>query len=156
MAKYPTKLYEDINIGDTHETDSYFLGLDEVLEFANKYDPQPMHIDFEAAKDTIFGELVASGWNVLAITMRLMAKCNPLGETPLIGLHLSDSRFHTRIHPDCNLVVKAVVKDKRMSKSSNKRGYVNIFLETYDTDRDVLLLTQNWEIIVPTREGQET
>ncbi len=151
MTKYPTKFYEDINIGDTHTTDTYFLGMEEVLEFAGKYDPQPMHTDPEAAKGTIFGELVASGWNVLAITMRLMAKSNPLGETPLIGMHLSESRFHTRIHADTNLIVKAVVKDKRMSSSSAKRGYVNMFLETFDADKDVLLVSQNWEIIVPVR-----
>ena len=84
MTKYPTKFYEDINIGDTHTTDTYFLGMEEVLEFAGKYDPQPMHTDPEAAKGTIFGELVASGWNVLAITMRLMAKSNPLGKRPLL------------------------------------------------------------------------
>lgn len=145
------KYFEDVNVGDTHTTDTYFLGLEEVLTFAKQYDPQPMHTDAEAAKETVFGELVASGWNVLSLTMRLMAKSNPLGTTPLVGMYLSESRFHQRILPDTTLVVKSVVKDKRMSSSSNKRGYVHMYLETYDAEKDELLLSQNWEVLVPTR-----
>jgi acyl dehydratase len=63
--------YEDIEIGEVEEYGKYDVTKEEIKEFARKYDPQPFHIDEEAAKESIFGELVASGWHTAAIMMRL-------------------------------------------------------------------------------------
>ena len=66
------KYYEDIEVGDTDEFGEYHVTKEEIIEFASKYDPQPFHTDEEAAKDSAFGELVASGWHTAAICMRLL------------------------------------------------------------------------------------
>jgi acyl dehydratase len=63
--------WEDIEIGSRRELGTYTFTEDEIVRFARKYDPQPFHIDKEAAKHSIFGGLVASGWHTAAIWMKL-------------------------------------------------------------------------------------
>lgn len=64
--------FEDVGVGDVRETGSMTVERDEVIEFAKAYDPQPFHIDEAAAKQSIFGGLIASGWHTAAMTMRLL------------------------------------------------------------------------------------
>jgi len=66
--------YEDIEVGDTHEYGSYRVTEDEIIEFAEQYDPQPFHTDPEAAKETSFGGLAASGWHTASMCMRLFVE----------------------------------------------------------------------------------
>ena len=63
--------WEDIELGARRELGSYTFTEDEIIRFARKYDPQPFHIDKEAAKHSIFGGLIASGWHTAAIWMKL-------------------------------------------------------------------------------------
>jgi acyl dehydratase len=69
-----TEFYEDIGVGDGWETGAYEMTRDEMLGFARRYDPQPMHTDEEAAAETFFGGLVASGWHTAAVSMRLVVQ----------------------------------------------------------------------------------
>jgi acyl dehydratase len=68
-----TKYYEDLSVGDRFPFGEYDVTDEEIREFAGKYDPQPFHLDAEAAADSVFGELVASGWHTASISMRLGA-----------------------------------------------------------------------------------
>src|SRR5690606_29128939 len=92
--------FEDLNIGHHIRTGSYTVSAEEIISFATQYDPQPMHMDAEAAKHSIFGELVASGWHTLAITMRLMVLAKPLGDIPLVGLGGDEVRFLRPLRPN--------------------------------------------------------
>ncbi|EQA53430.1 MaoC family dehydratase [Leptospira kmetyi] len=65
------KYFDDLQVGEIFELGSYTLSKEEMLEFALKYDPQPFHIDEEKAKDSIYGELIASGWQSTAVYMKL-------------------------------------------------------------------------------------
>lgn len=64
--------FEDVVLGETFETGSYTFTEDEIIAFARKYDPQPFHVDPEAAKSHEFGGIVASGFHTGAIWMKLM------------------------------------------------------------------------------------
>lgn len=64
--------FEDIELGVEYEIGSYTFEADDIIAFATKYDPQPFHVDEEAAKASHFGGLVASGWHTTAIWMKLM------------------------------------------------------------------------------------
>lgn len=67
------KTFEDFEIGDTQHFGHYTVNRSEVLEFASKYDPQPFHLDDDAAAaNPIFGKLAASGWRTAAIAMRML------------------------------------------------------------------------------------
>ncbi|QSG06812.1 MaoC family dehydratase [Halapricum desulfuricans] len=64
--------FEDITVGETETFGSYTVSREEILEFARQYDPQPFHVDGEAAAESQFGGLVASGWHTAAMTMRVL------------------------------------------------------------------------------------
>lgn len=87
---------EDFKVGEQIETETFTLTRDNIVAFAEEYDPQDMHIDEELAKGTIFGQLVGSGWQTLLITLKLILNSKRFGDTPLIGAGFKDVRFH---HP---------------------------------------------------------
>jgi len=76
---------EDLSVGQRFVSGTYELTADEIMAFAAKYDPQPFHLDEEAARTTFFGGLAASGWHTAAITMRLMVGSGIRIEGGLIG-----------------------------------------------------------------------
>ena len=65
------KFYEDLNVGETRQYGNCQVTREEVIDFAAKYDPQPFHLDDEAAAKTHFGRLAASGWHTTAMMMRM-------------------------------------------------------------------------------------
>jgi acyl dehydratase len=69
--------FEDIALGEKRELGSYTFTEDAMVAFAGKYDPQPFHIDPEAAKHSMFGGLIASGWHTAAVWMKLMVASRP-------------------------------------------------------------------------------
>ena len=78
MAKTPVKLkyipFESFEIGQKQNFGAYEVTEDEIIEFASKYDAQFFHLDHEAAKDSLFGGLCASGWHTCAMTMSMMVE----------------------------------------------------------------------------------
>ncbi|MEI9811827.1 MAG: MaoC/PaaZ C-terminal domain-containing protein [Acidobacteriota bacterium] len=77
---------DDLHIGEKFEVGSIVVEEDELLSFARRFDPQPMHIDREAAAKGPFGDLIASGWHTAALVMRLNAEAHILGDTPVLGM----------------------------------------------------------------------
>jgi acyl dehydratase len=119
-----TRLYfEDIEIGIARAAGPYLVSKDEIIAFATKYDPQPRHIDEEAAARSIFGSLIASSAHTFAIVIALAGKTEPSLRT-LAGLGWDEMRFPTAVRPDDKLDLEATVVEKRESKSSADRGLV--------------------------------
>ena len=72
---------EDLSVGDRFQSGEYALDAAQIKAFASQFDPQPFHTDEEAAKNTFFGGLAASGWHTAALTMKLMVESGiPLAE----------------------------------------------------------------------------
>lgn len=141
---------EDFRVGDLTETDEFTVTLDMVLSFAEQYDPQPMHLDETAARGTVFGELVGSGWQTLAVTMRLLVDAHLLGGTPIVGAEFKDMRFHAPMRPGDTLRASAEVLAIRPSKSRPDRGFMDMRVTTRNSD-GVTLVTQSWSLVVPCR-----
>src|SRR4026207_2166162 len=76
----PTKtLYlDDLHVGQRFTSDTHLIDEEQIKAFAKQFDPQPFHLDAEAAKGTLFEGLVASGWHTAAITMRLLVESLPI------------------------------------------------------------------------------
>lgn len=73
------RLYlDDLSIGDVFTSQTQSVDTEQIIEFASQFDPQPFHLNEEAAKDTFFRGLAASGWHTMAITMRLLVESLPL------------------------------------------------------------------------------
>ncbi|GGO84351.1 MaoC family dehydratase [Marinobacterium nitratireducens] len=141
---------EDIQVGDLVETKEFTVTRDMIIAFAEQYDPQPMHLDEKAAHDTIFGELVGSGWQTLVLTMRLLVDARLLGGTPLIGAELKNIRFHAPMRPGNTLRAGAEVTAIRPSKSRPDRGFIDLKVTTRNAD-GMTLATQNWSLVMPLR-----
>ena len=137
--------FEEIEVGQVFETDSYRMSLDRIREFASQYDPQAMHLSEDEATNGPFGELVASGWHTLSVTMRLMVEARPFGKTPLVGAGVDSIRFTSPVYPGDTLFVRAEVAKKKKSRSSG-RGFVTLSLETINTDSQEAVVRQQWTL----------
>jgi acyl dehydratase len=141
---------EDFAAGDRIRTGSIHISEAMSLEFARMYDPQPIHLDAEAPRDSMFGGLVTSGWQTLALTMRLIADAKPLGATPMIGIEVQNLRFLHPVRPGDTLTVEAEVLGSRRSESRPGRGFLDVAVTTRNQDGHPVV-TQRWTLLVPTR-----
>lgn len=121
-----TIFLEDFSPGDAREFGAYEVTEEEIIEFAGKYDPQPFHLDHDAAAKSIFGRLCASGWHTCAMTMRMMVDhMKEIGDGASLGSPGIDRvRWLKPVFPGDVLSVKSVVEDVRPSKSKPGIGVV--------------------------------
>jgi len=125
-----TQYWEDVEIGSRRDLGSYTFTEDEIIRFARKYDPQPFHIDPEAAKQSIFGGLIASGWHTAAIWMKLAIaeRANSAGKSPLLRAGVSpgyeDMRWLRPVRPGMTLRFSSEVCGKVELKSRPEMGIV--------------------------------
>jgi acyl dehydratase len=124
--------WEDIVVGARRELGSHTFTQDEIIAFARKYDPQPFHVDPEAAKQSIFGGLIASGWHTAAIWMKLAIgerkASTEQGKAPVLRAGVSpgfeDMRWLKPVRPGMRLVYSSEVVDKRDLRSRPEMGLV--------------------------------
>src|SRR5690606_40000412 len=110
------RFLEDIAVGETWTGGEVALTEDEIIAFGQANDPQPMHIDPEAAARGRFGGLIASGWQVAALSMRLFIQSGGYGETPIVGLAIDELRWKKPVRPGDRLHVVREVIDARPSR----------------------------------------
>ena len=136
-----TRYYEDLEIGDTFETGDYTVTKEEIISFAEQFDPQPFHVDEQAAQDSMFGELVASGMHTLCISTRLFITEFVQGEEGIAnmgGLGMDDLRWHAPVFPDDTLSLTIEVLDKAPLESRSDGGRVDFRLRVFNSDGKVL------------------
>lgn len=147
LARTPLYL-EDLRIGQRFTTDTLEVTEDAIKAFAAEYDPQPFHLDDEAAKKTLFGGLAASGWHTAALTMRLIVGISPFaGGTIGAGGELLWPR-PTR--PGDVLHVVCEVLEIVPSKSRPDRGMVTVRNETVN-QRGEVVQSFTVKLVVPRR-----
>lgn len=109
--------FEDLAIGMRFKSESVRISEDDIKDFARKFDPQPFHLDDEAAQGTIFKGLAASGWHTAAIAMSMAVQTRPFGPHPLIGLGVNDLRWMVPVRPDDTLYLEGEVVGLTPSRS---------------------------------------
>lgn len=138
---------EDLEIGRPYASGDYEITQAEILEFAKRYDPQPFHLDPEAAKSSAFGKLVASGWHTAAIAMRLRVT----GELRLaggwIGMGIESLKWPKPVVPGDRLRCETEVLDKRESKSNPKRGVIRVRTSLFNQNGDLVFETISAQIV---------
>ncbi|MEO8839224.1 MAG: MaoC family dehydratase [Herbaspirillum sp.] len=116
--------FEDFPVGRKVEVGSHTFTEEEILAFATQFDPQPFHVNKEAAKNSIFGGLIASGWHTLSTMMRLMVD-GFLNESASMGSPGVDQiRWIKPVHPGDTIQVSSVTLESRPSTSKPDRGVV--------------------------------
>jgi acyl dehydratase len=138
-----TLYYEDLEVGDTFEVGRYTVTRDEIIAFAEQFDPQPFHVDEEAAKESMFGELVASGLHTLCLSVRLFVTEFVQGEgmANMGGLGMDDLQWHEPVCPDDTLSLHIEVVEKTRSESRDDRGYVTFDRRVFVDEEEVLSIT---------------
>jgi acyl dehydratase len=127
---------DDLSVGDSFVTGERTVTAEEIVAFASEYDPQVFHLDAEAAKDTFFGGLAASGWHTAAITMSLLVTSGiPLADG-LIGGGGALS-WPTATRPGDTLHVESVIESIVPSRSRPDRGTVSLRSETKTSDGEI-------------------
>jgi acyl dehydratase len=122
-----THYWEDLPVGlKFRSSTSYIVDAQEIVEFASRFDPQPFHLDAEAAKQTIFGGLVASGWMTTAVTMRLLVGSDIDVAGGLIGLGVDELRWPKAVRPGDELRLESEVIEAAPSRSRPDRGTIRI------------------------------
>jgi acyl dehydratase len=133
------RYFEDFVVGQVHKPSGRVrVEKDEIIAFAKQFDPQPFHLDEDAARNSIFGRLVASGWHTAALTMRLVAGSEHRAATGTIGLGFDGLRWPIPVHPGDELRIESEVLEMRTSKSRPDRGLLKIRTRTFNQDGEVV------------------
>jgi acyl dehydratase len=111
---------------------------DEIIAFATQYDPQYFHLDEEAARNSIFGRLVASGWHTAALTMRLITESEFKAAAGTVGLGFDELRWLAPVRPGDELHVESEVLDVRPSTSRPDRGLIKMRTRTLNQHGEVV------------------
>lgn len=143
---------DDLRPGMRFTSAEYELDATGAIAFASQWDPQPFHTDPNAARDSFFGELVASGWHTAAITMRLLVGGMPIAGG-LIGAG-GELAWPAPTRPGAVLHVEAEVLEVRPSRSRPDRGTAVVRIETVDRDGE-LAQVFTVTMIVPRRPPGE-
>jgi acyl dehydratase len=140
--------FEDFAVGQKFHTGRCRVDASEIAEFAAKYDPQPFHLDAEAAKASLFGGLAASGWHSAAMMMRLVvdSEFRPAGGIIGSGGELA---WLKPVRPGDELRVESEIVELRESRSRPQQGIVKVRLtmlnqsdETVQTFTPTLLVNR--------------
>ena len=144
--------YEDLEPGQQFTAGPYDMNTEHIIDFAKGYDPQPQHLDEEAAKDSLFGRLVASGWHTAAATMRMKID-TPLSAIPtgLVGMGIESMKWPRPVLPGDQLRIVITILDKRLSGSKPDKGVVRYKVETFN-QKDEKVMEMATAVIVPRRE----
>ena len=135
----PEIYWEDLPTGTVMDLGSYEVTKEEILEFARKYDPQPFHVDEEAAKDSIFGGLIASGWHTCSMMMRLLVDGLLRRAASLGSPGVDQVRWLKPVRPGDTLEAKMEVVESRASKSKPDRGLIRSRWEVRNQDGELVM-----------------
>ena len=147
--------FEDYVPGAIHDLGSVVVDEQEIIAFAQQFDPQPFHLDKEWAEKSTFGGLIASGWHTACMAMRLIVD-HYLSEVSSEGSPgIDELRWLRPVRPGDQLSVRATILDARLSRSRPERGIVRSQIETLNQDEEVVMhLTST--IFIRRRNKQDT
>ena len=150
------QFYEDIAVGQQSAFGHYEITREEVIDFARKYDPQPFHLDDEAAAKTHFGRISASGWHTCAMTMSmLVANLTANKQAGLGSPGVDELRWKKPVYPGDTLRCETEVIEKRRSASRPEMGVYRSRVRVLNQD-DLPVMTFISNGLIRTRDPEGT
>jgi acyl dehydratase len=133
------RYFEDYVAGSIHEFGTITVEEQEVLDFGKRFVPLSYHVDKEAAKQSIYGGLIASGWHTAGLMMRLYTE-NYLSKVANLGSPGCDElRWPKPVFPGDELSLRVTVLETRLSDSKPDRGIVRSLVEVLNQRREVVM-----------------
>jgi acyl dehydratase len=148
MVEAPLFL-EDLPVGRRFTSNSHTIDEDQIKSFARQFDPQPFHLDGQAAKATLFGSLVASGWHTAAITMKLLVESGLPLKGGIIGVG-GEVSWPQPTRPGDTLTVHSEIEAVTPSRSRPERGLIRVRSETRNHRGEVVQVLIA-KLVVPRR-----
>jgi acyl dehydratase len=144
--------FDDLKVGMKFTSDAVTtVSKEDILRFASEFDPQPFHLDEEAAKDTILGGLAASGWHTAAIAMKLATTTRPFGPHPLFGAGVDELRWLKPVRPGDALRLEGEIVELMPSRTK-PQGIARVKWTVYNQNGEAVY-TFTPIAIVPRRPG---
>jgi acyl dehydratase len=139
---------EEFAVGQTFGSGRLAVDKEQIKRFAAEFDPQPFHLDDEAAQDTIFRGLAASGWHTAALTMRLLVDSEIKPAGGVVGAGFDEFRWPRPVRPGDELRLESEVLDVRPSKSRPDQGLIKVRTTTLNQNNDpVQILIANLVVL---------
>jgi acyl dehydratase len=133
------RYFEDYVTGSVHEFGSIAVDEQEVIDFGKRFVPLSYHTDKEAAKNSIYGGLIASGWHTAALMMRLYSD-NYLSKVANLGSPgVDELRWDKPVFPGDQLSIRVTVLEARRSASKPDRGILRSLIEVLNQKREVVM-----------------
>lgn len=135
----PDIYFEDLAAGQEYDLGSRTLDRAAIVDFATEFDPQPFHVDEEAAEQSIYGGLIASGWQTCGVYMRLLCDSFLLQVHSMGSPGVDELRWLGPVRPGDTLSAKLRIDEVRVSKSKPDRGIIMTAGEVRNQDGDLVL-----------------
>jgi acyl dehydratase len=133
------RYFEDFRVGEVIEGGERTISRDEIVAFAREFDPQPFHTDEAAARQTMYGGLIASGWHSGSLMMRLFYE-SLIGDSASMGSPgIDELRWLKPVRPGDTLRLRTTVLEVIESRSKPDRGLVRTFCELLNQDGEVVM-----------------
>ena len=131
--------FEDFHVGQIFETDAETLSEEDIVTFGQRYAPMPYHVDPEGAKETMFGGLIAAGYQTAALTFGLFARTGVLAACGTGSPGVDKLRWLRPVRPGDELRVKAEIVEVSPAQSENGRDAIRITYTTLNQDGDAVM-----------------
>jgi acyl dehydratase len=136
--------FEDFPVGMALEISGPTLTKDSILEYARRYDPQPFHVDEEAAKQSLFGGLIASGWQTVSLCMRMICDSYLIESASMGSPGVKEVSWTQPVRPGDTLKLKMTVLEAKASRSKPDRGMVLHRWEVFNQNQELVMRMEGY------------
>lgn len=147
------RFFEDLEEGQTHEFGIRTVSSDKIVEFAEQYDPQPLHLNASGSEASLFDGLIASGWLTVCLTTRMVVDDFMADVANMGGRGADDVRWHRPVEPEDTL--SGVIEIGETTKTGPGRGDVSFHVTSHNQN-DEVVLTMTLHLIIQRRTPGES
>ena len=141
---------EDFSPGQKFASGRLRVERERIKSFAAEFDPQPFHLNEDAARNSLFGGLAASGWHTAALTMRLLVESDLKPAGGILGAGFDEFRWPRPVRPGDELHLESEVLEVRASKSRPDQGVIKVKTTTLNQNDEAVQISIG-NLIVPRR-----
>ena len=148
MIPSAERYFEDYPVGMVDEFGEVRVTAEDIVAFARRYDPQPMHVDPHAAAKGRFGGLIASGWHTAALIMPLFVEHYLSKVATLPSPGIDELRWVRPVRPGDTLRVRVTVQEARRSQSKPDRGIVRSLVEVLNQHNEIVMTLRPMNLVL--------